>query len=193
MVRTGPPKGTDVVRWKVTDNVQRGANHPQALIKPNPKEIGEHFIQWALGRGNIQVQTSACSSNMVTPSLPLVQYPVSLRLNRKFSENLSRRDSKDAEQLRKDVVDNVSVWLFVGGHYSKSTTDHCVTAVFNLQSSSMRCTSIFLGPRRYKTPHSGKIHRLKSYALCVLSGSDKIQCEMFSFFQNAKKCGEKVR
>lgn len=46
MVRTGPPKGTDVVRWKVTDNVHRGANHPQALIKPNPKEISKCFIQW---------------------------------------------------------------------------------------------------------------------------------------------------
>lgn len=41
MVRTGPPKGTDVVRWKVTDNVHRGFNHPQALIKPNPKETSE--------------------------------------------------------------------------------------------------------------------------------------------------------
>lgn len=41
MVRTGPPKGTDVVRWKVTDNVHRGPNHPQALIKPNPKEISK--------------------------------------------------------------------------------------------------------------------------------------------------------
>lgn len=44
MVRTGPPKGTDVVRWKVTDNVHRGANHPQALIKPNPKEISKCFV-----------------------------------------------------------------------------------------------------------------------------------------------------
>lgn len=41
MVRTGPPKGTDVVRWKVTDNVHRGPNHPEALIKPNPKETSE--------------------------------------------------------------------------------------------------------------------------------------------------------
>lgn len=49
---------------------------------------------------------------MVTSTLSLVQYPVSLRLNRKFSENLSRPESKDAEQLRKDVVDNVSVSPF---------------------------------------------------------------------------------
>lgn len=41
MVRTGPPKGTDVVRWKVTDNVHRGPNHPQLLTKPNPKEMSE--------------------------------------------------------------------------------------------------------------------------------------------------------
>ncbi|GAA6226006.1 integrin beta-4 [Lates japonicus] len=76
MVRTGPPKGTDVVRWKVTDNVHRGPNHPQALIKPNPKET--------------------------------IQFPISLRLNRLFSENLSRPESRDAEQLRKEVSDNLN-------------------------------------------------------------------------------------
>ncbi|KAG7506803.1 integrin beta-4 isoform X1 [Solea senegalensis] len=76
MVRTGPPKGTDVVRWKITDNVHRGPNHPQNLIKPNPKES--------------------------------IQYPVSLRLNRLFSENLSRPESRDAEQLRKEVADNLN-------------------------------------------------------------------------------------
>ncbi|KAM8730656.1 integrin beta-4 isoform 1-T2 [Acanthopagrus schlegelii] len=76
MVRTGPPKGTDVVRWKVTDNVHRAPMHPQALIKPNPKEI--------------------------------IQFPVSLRLNRLFSENLSRLESRDAEQLRKEVADNLN-------------------------------------------------------------------------------------
>ncbi|XP_040923190.1 integrin beta-4 isoform X2 [Toxotes jaculatrix] len=76
MVRTGPPKGTDVVRWKVTDNVHQGPNHPQALIKPNPKET--------------------------------IQFPVSLRLNRLFSDSLSRPESRDAEQLRKEVADNLN-------------------------------------------------------------------------------------
>ncbi|XP_031699889.1 integrin beta-4 isoform X1 [Anarrhichthys ocellatus] len=76
MVRTGPPKGTDVVRWKVTDNVHRSPNHPQALIKPNPKET--------------------------------IQFPISLRLNRLFAENLSRPESRDAEQLRKEVADNLN-------------------------------------------------------------------------------------
>ncbi|KAM9424577.1 integrin beta-4 isoform 2-T2 [Pholidichthys leucotaenia] len=78
MVRTGPPKGTDVVRWKVTDNVHRGPNHPQALVKPDPKET--------------------------------ILFPISLRLNRLFSENLSpgRENSRDAEQLRKEVSDNLN-------------------------------------------------------------------------------------
>uniref|UniRef100_G3NMX5 Integrin beta n=1 Tax=Gasterosteus aculeatus aculeatus TaxID=481459 RepID=G3NMX5_GASAC len=76
MVRTGPPKGTDVVRWKVTDNVHRSPTHPQVLMKPNPKEI--------------------------------IPFPISLRLNRLFSENLSRPDSRDAEQLRKEVADNLN-------------------------------------------------------------------------------------
>lgn len=44
MVRTGPPKGTDVVRWMVTDNVHRGPNHPQALVKPNPKDTSKCYI-----------------------------------------------------------------------------------------------------------------------------------------------------
>uniref|UniRef100_A0AAZ3PEW4 Integrin beta n=1 Tax=Oncorhynchus tshawytscha TaxID=74940 RepID=A0AAZ3PEW4_ONCTS len=30
LVRTGPPKSTDVVRWKITDNVHRSPNHPLA-------------------------------------------------------------------------------------------------------------------------------------------------------------------
>lgn len=44
-----------------------------------------------------------------------VQFPISLRLNRLFSENLSRPESKDAEQLRQEVADNVSWVLDVGG------------------------------------------------------------------------------
>ncbi|XP_039991234.1 integrin beta-4 isoform X2 [Xiphias gladius] len=76
MVRTGPPKGTDVVRWKVTDNVHRGPNHPQALIKPNPKET--------------------------------IQFPISLRLNRLLSDNLFHPESRDSEQLRKEVADNLN-------------------------------------------------------------------------------------
>lgn len=49
MVRTGPPKGTDVVRWRVTDNVHRGPNHPQAIVKPNPKEMSE-LSDFAVGQ-----------------------------------------------------------------------------------------------------------------------------------------------
>uniref|UniRef100_A0A8C2FV76 Integrin beta n=1 Tax=Cyprinus carpio TaxID=7962 RepID=A0A8C2FV76_CYPCA len=75
MVRTGPPKSTDIVRWKVTDNVHRGPNHPQNQIKPNPKET--------------------------------IQYPISLRLNRQYSETLSK-ESRDTDKLRQEVEDNVS-------------------------------------------------------------------------------------
>uniref|UniRef100_A0A674ETE0 Integrin beta n=1 Tax=Salmo trutta TaxID=8032 RepID=A0A674ETE0_SALTR len=41
LVRTGPPKSTDVVRWKITDNVHRLPNHPLAKVQPNPKETSE--------------------------------------------------------------------------------------------------------------------------------------------------------
>ncbi|XP_055006431.1 integrin beta-4 isoform X2 [Boleophthalmus pectinirostris] len=76
MVRTGPPKGTDVVRWKVTDNVHRGPSHPLTQVKPNPREN--------------------------------IPFPISLRLNRQFAENLTYPDSKDGEQLRKEVNDNLN-------------------------------------------------------------------------------------
>ncbi|XP_032429706.1 integrin beta-4 isoform X5 [Xiphophorus hellerii] len=76
MVRTGPPKGTDVVRWKVKDNVHRAPNHPRELMQPSLDEM--------------------------------IQFPISLRLNRLFSENLSRPESKDAEQLRQEVADNLN-------------------------------------------------------------------------------------
>uniref|UniRef100_A0A8C9TJC1 Integrin beta n=1 Tax=Scleropages formosus TaxID=113540 RepID=A0A8C9TJC1_SCLFO len=38
LVRTGPPKSTDVVRWKITDNVHRSASQQLAQVVPNPKE-----------------------------------------------------------------------------------------------------------------------------------------------------------
>uniref|UniRef100_A0A673M5Y1 Integrin beta n=1 Tax=Sinocyclocheilus rhinocerous TaxID=307959 RepID=A0A673M5Y1_9TELE len=81
MVRTGPPKSTDIVRWKVTDNVHRGPNHPQNQIKPNPKET--------------------------------IQYPVSLRLNRQYSDTLSNPEARDTDMLRREVEDNVSAYKCV--------------------------------------------------------------------------------
>lgn len=41
MVRTGPLKGPDVVRWTVTDNVHREPDHPAALATPNSQETSE--------------------------------------------------------------------------------------------------------------------------------------------------------
>ncbi|XP_051524171.1 integrin beta-4-like isoform X2 [Myxocyprinus asiaticus] len=76
MVRTGPFKSTDIVRWKVTDNIHRGPNHPQNQIQPNPKET--------------------------------IQFPVSLRLNRQYSDTLSRPEAQDTDVLRREVEDNLN-------------------------------------------------------------------------------------
>ncbi|XP_029540735.1 integrin beta-4 isoform X2 [Oncorhynchus nerka] len=76
LVRTGPPKSTDVVRWKITDNVHRSPNHPLAQVQPNPKET--------------------------------IQFPLSLRLNRLFTEGLSHPDARDTETLRREVDDNLN-------------------------------------------------------------------------------------
>uniref|UniRef100_A0A8C9QZ21 Integrin beta n=1 Tax=Scleropages formosus TaxID=113540 RepID=A0A8C9QZ21_SCLFO len=76
LVRTGPPKSTDVVRWKITDNVHRSASQQLAQVVPNPKEN--------------------------------IQFPVSLRLNRLFTDSLSRPDARDTELLRREVEDNLN-------------------------------------------------------------------------------------
>ncbi|XP_045082644.1 integrin beta-4-like isoform X2 [Coregonus clupeaformis] len=76
LVRTGPPKSTDVVRWKITDNVHRSPNHPLAQVQANPKET--------------------------------IQFPLSLRLNRLFTDSLSQPDARDTEMLRREVDDNLN-------------------------------------------------------------------------------------
>ncbi|XP_053092108.1 integrin beta-4 isoform X2 [Pangasianodon hypophthalmus] len=75
LVRTGPPKSTDIVRWKVKDNVHRGPNHPQNQIQPNPKEI--------------------------------IDVPLSLRLHRQFSDELSRPEARNTELLKQEVEENL--------------------------------------------------------------------------------------
>ncbi|KAL2101841.1 hypothetical protein ACEWY4_003602 [Coilia grayii] len=76
MVRAGPLKSADMVRWKITDNVHRGPDHPLARVQPNPKET--------------------------------IQFPLSLRLKRLFSDSLARPESRDAEALRHEVEENLN-------------------------------------------------------------------------------------
>lgn len=42
-----------------------------------------------------------------------VSFPLSLRLDKMFFDNLSHPESKEAEQLRTDVADNVSVFVYM--------------------------------------------------------------------------------
>ncbi|XP_062855505.1 integrin beta-4 isoform X2 [Trichomycterus rosablanca] len=91
LVRTGPLKGTDVVRWKVKDNVHRPPSHPQNQIQPNPKEM--------------------------------IDFPVSLRLQRQFSDDLSRPDARDTEMLKQEVEDNLNeVFRRIPGAYRVQKT-----------------------------------------------------------------------
>ncbi|XP_068439420.1 integrin beta-4 isoform X2 [Clinocottus analis] len=139
MVRTGPLKGTDVVRWKVTDNVHRSPNHPQALIKPNPKET--------------------------------IQFPMSLRLNRLFSENLSRPESRDAEQLRKEVADNLNeVYKQIPGAQKVQKTSFRMQRNAGKRQDYAIMDTILSAPRSSypdivklteKNVQSGNVHNLK--------------------------------
>uniref|UniRef100_A0A6Q2X5L7 Integrin beta n=1 Tax=Esox lucius TaxID=8010 RepID=A0A6Q2X5L7_ESOLU len=99
LVRTGPPKSTDVVRWKITDNVHRPPSHPLAQVQPDPKQI--------------------------------IPFPLSLRLVRLFSDNLSRQDSRDSELLRREVNDNLNE-VYKQIPYAKAVED----TTFRLQRNA---------------------------------------------------------
>lgn len=59
---------------------------------------------------------------------PVVPFPLSVRLDKLFFDNLARPESKEAEQLRSEVADNVSVFgLLAGMHtcmYDMHNTDN---------------------------------------------------------------------
>lgn len=48
----------------------------------------------------------------------VVPFPLSLRLDKLFFDNLARPESKEAEQLRSEVADNVSVLGLMGGMHT---------------------------------------------------------------------------
>lgn len=132
MVRTGPPKGTDVVRWRVTDNVHRGPSHPQAVVKPNPKEISElsDFHCWVhlscfmeikqREHVDFKCKKLACFFFFYF----VVPFPLSLRLDKLLFDNLARPESKEAEQLRSEVADNVSVLGLTAGIHTRMEDMH---------------------------------------------------------------------
>lgn len=95
----------------------------------------------------------------------IVQYPVSLRLNRQYSETLSQHEARDTDMLRREVEDNVSAYYCV--MIPKKTTTKkqvlahewsCLTAyvsVFFL-NSSMTCSCRSLAHRECKRLVSGE-------------------------------------
>uniref|UniRef100_A0A665VDN1 Integrin beta n=1 Tax=Echeneis naucrates TaxID=173247 RepID=A0A665VDN1_ECHNA len=88
MVRTGPPKGTDVVRWKVTDNVHRGPNHPQALINEVYNHItGGQKVQKTTFRQDYTIADTVLSA-------PRSSYPDIVKLTEKNVQSGNFHDLK---------------------------------------------------------------------------------------------------
>lgn len=65
---------------------------PLAFYKKLREHLDFHFEKWAC---------------LLSPFV--VPFPLSLRLEKVFFDNLARPESKEAEQLRSEVADNVSV------------------------------------------------------------------------------------
>ncbi|XP_066499825.1 integrin beta-4 isoform X2 [Hoplias malabaricus] len=116
LVRTGPPKSTDVVRWKVRDNVHRGPNHPQNQVQPNPKE--------------------------------LIDIPLSLRLGRQFSEDLSRLEARDTQVLRQEVEDNLNdVFKRIPGAHAVQKTQFRTQRNAGKRQNNTIVDTVLLAPR----------------------------------------------
>ncbi|XP_023804992.1 integrin beta-4 isoform X3 [Oryzias latipes] len=139
MVRTGPLKGPDVVRWTVTDNVHREPDHPAALATPNSQET--------------------------------IKFPISLRLNRPFNENLSWPESVEAEQLSSEVSENLNeVYKQIPGAHKVKQTNFRVQqnagkrkdyAIVDTVLAAPRCSFKDIIKLTEKNVQSGSFRNLK--------------------------------
>ncbi|KAG8565717.1 hypothetical protein GDO81_012956 [Engystomops pustulosus] len=121
LVRTGNLKGGDTVKWKITNNVHRPAPLAGDL---NPKELGTNKDHIVLDYIYVHAEKNV-SYFFVVP------YGVSLRLARLFTENLSKPQTRECDQLRREVEDTLNeVYKVIPGtHKVKQTT-------FRLQSNA---------------------------------------------------------
>lgn len=105
LVRSGSLKGRDTVRWKIHNNVHRqGVTSPAAT---NPKDLSECPCASSFCVGYFSGQEGqSLSWEFLFPA----PYGLSLRLTRLFTQNLVKPDTRECEQLRKEVEENVGAW-----------------------------------------------------------------------------------
>lgn len=103
LVRSGSLKGRDTVRWKIHNNVHKqGTASPAAAT--NPKDLSECASFWGGCLSERKGQSSSWEFLFPVP------YGLSLRLARLFTQNLGKQDTREYEQLRKEVEENVRTW-----------------------------------------------------------------------------------
>lgn len=105
LVRSGSLKGRDTVRWRIHNNVHRqGVTSPAAT---SPKELGECPRASSFCVGHVSDREGR---SWIWEFLFPVPYGLSLRLARLFTQNLMKPDTREFEQLRKEVEENVGAW-----------------------------------------------------------------------------------
>ncbi|XP_066188089.1 integrin beta-4 isoform X2 [Sylvia atricapilla] len=101
LVRSGSLKGRDTVRWKIHNNVHKqGVTSPAAT---SPKDLSE--CPRASGR---VISPAQGGWSLMGEFLFPVPYGLSLRLARLFTQNLVKPDTRECEQLRKEVEENLN-------------------------------------------------------------------------------------
>lgn len=136
MVRSGSLKGRDTVRWKINNNVHKQGFASHAATA-NPKDLSKCLRRGTGPRGGAVVPQRAWTPwdldtmsprisgisphiqlllgdfsdregrNLTGAFLLAVPYGLSLRLTRLFTQNLTKPESRECEQLRKEVEENV--------------------------------------------------------------------------------------
>lgn len=105
LVRSGSLKGRDTVRWRIHNNVHKqGVTSPAAT---SPKELSECPRVFSFWVGYFSDQEGR---GLIWGFLFPVPYGLSLRLARLFTQNLVKPDTRECEQLRKEVEENVGAW-----------------------------------------------------------------------------------
>ncbi|XP_053816527.1 integrin beta-4 isoform X3 [Vidua chalybeata] len=103
LVRSGSLKGRDTVRWKIHNNVHKqGVTSPAAT---NAKDLSECPRASSFWVGYFSDQQGR---SLIWGVLFAVPYGLSLRLARLFTQNLMKPDTREFEQLRKEVEENLN-------------------------------------------------------------------------------------
>ncbi|KAL6046932.1 hypothetical protein STEG23_019972 [Scotinomys teguina] len=178
MLRSGNLKGRDTVRWKITNNVQR-PGFAAHVASTSPSELGlcvpgtlktlSQLTSVLAQNAEVILCTAFCTHDAYTSHS--VPYGLSLRLARLCTENLMKPGTRECNQLRQEVEENLNeVYRQVNGAHKLQQTkfrqqpnagkkqDHTIVDTVLLAPRSAKQTLLKLTEKQVE---QGSFHELK--------------------------------